>query len=177
MEIDIYFLRMRRTVFSTFFSQVVVSIKIRPSIVLIKENMVLLMKYHYSEALIWGIPGGGVGEGETLVDALKRELLEELGVKINISNLLCLVETPTAGKVKHTLHCVFLGEVASGEPKANPEHTSSVGAEWIGIEEIGGLILYPPINDFIKLALKSKTDSELAKVIPEYLGMRERPWF
>ena len=31
---------------------------------------------------VWHIPGGGVDEGETLIDAVKREALEEVGIEL-----------------------------------------------------------------------------------------------
>lgn len=128
------------------------------------------MKYLYGDTVVWGIPGGSPHDGETLMDALKRELDEELGVSINIEGLIGVVETPSAGKVKHTLHCVFLGKVADGTPAINPEHTSALAVEWIKIEDLDESVLYPPINDVVEQML-----TEGFK--PQYLGMRKRKWF
>ena len=36
----------------------------------------------------WALPGGGLEDNESLVDGIKRELLEETGVKATIGNLL-----------------------------------------------------------------------------------------
>jgi len=146
------------------------TIKIRPSVVLTDENKVLLMKYIYGGTTVWGIPGGGVDDAETLVDALKRELGEELGVKIEVDGLLCAVETPAAGKIKHTLHCVFSGKVIGGTPQVNPEHTSALEVEWVSAEEIDDMVLYPPINDVVK-----QLGDDTLK--PRYIGMRARQWF
>jgi len=35
----------------------------------------------------WGVPGGGIDYGESLLPALKREIIEELGIKPVIGNL------------------------------------------------------------------------------------------
>jgi len=128
------------------------------------------MKYLYGDTVVWGVPGGSPHDGETLADTLRRELDEELGVSIGIDELVGVIETPSAGKVKHTLHCVFLGKIVGGTPAVNAEHTSALAAEWIKVEELDGSVLYPPINDVIKQAL-----TEGPK--PRYLGLRKRKWF
>lgn len=44
---------------------------------------VLLLKQTYTD-LRWGLPGGGVEEGETIDQAILRECMEELGVNVEI---------------------------------------------------------------------------------------------
>ena len=47
---------------------------------------VLLLRQSYGDRR-WGLPGGGVEPGETIVDALERECREELGVDVQIGAL------------------------------------------------------------------------------------------
>jgi ADP-ribose pyrophosphatase YjhB (NUDIX family) len=145
-------------------------IKIRPSILLVRENSILLMKYRYGETDVWGIPGGGVNEDETLTETLERELDEELGLEIDIKGLAGLAETPSAGKVKHTLHCIFYGAIASGEPKLNPVHTTADSFAWLDANELENCILYPPVNGLAIKAAKGIIE-------PAYQGLLSRPWF
>ncbi|MCA9343163.1 NUDIX hydrolase [Candidatus Saccharibacteria bacterium] len=41
-----------------------------------------------AERTYWCAPGGGVDEGEELIQALEREIIEEVGIKPKVGNLL-----------------------------------------------------------------------------------------
>lgn len=42
--------------------------------------------------LCWDVPGGGVEEGESLVDACRREMLEETGFSVAVTDLAFVIE-------------------------------------------------------------------------------------
>lgn len=50
-------------------------------VMLIKENKILLVKHTYQEH--WYFPGGGIKKGETFEEAIRREIKEELGGKLD----------------------------------------------------------------------------------------------
>jgi 8-oxo-dGTP diphosphatase len=64
----------------------------------------------------WEFPGGKVEEGEAILDALKREFMEELGVKIVSAEPWCGVEHiyPHA----HVRLHFYISRVWSGEPQS-----------------------------------------------------------
>ncbi|QGA53444.1 NUDIX domain-containing protein [Sulfolobus sp. E5-1-F] len=65
---------------------------------IVEENKVLLVKRkNPPNAGLWAIPGGKVEYGETLEDALKREMREETGLEIAVGNILSIVQVIDQG--------------------------------------------------------------------------------
>jgi ADP-ribose pyrophosphatase YjhB (NUDIX family) len=75
----------------------------------------------------WGLPGGKVDAGETLLDAIDRECKEELGSMPEYIRLVPLEQftSPDAGFVYHTFFCCVTSEF---KPVLNHEH---LGYAWI----------------------------------------------
>jgi 8-oxo-dGTP diphosphatase len=63
----------------------------------------------------WAIPGGFVDEGERVEDAAVREVREETGLRVHLSDLLYVYSDPARDPRHHTLSVVFIGQ-AVGNP-------------------------------------------------------------
>jgi len=90
-----------------------------------------------NERGLWEFPGGSVEFGETLVDALKREVREEYGVEIEVGELLDVVDhmLPEAGQ--HWVSPTFLCRLRSGEPAIRePGKCAEIG--WFAPDEMPG---------------------------------------
>jgi 8-oxo-dGTP pyrophosphatase MutT (NUDIX family) len=62
------------------------------AIAFIKNELgdLLIVKPNYLGTDDWSLPGGVIEEGESPIEACKRECLEELGIHITVGKLLCL---------------------------------------------------------------------------------------
>lgn len=75
----------------------------------------------------WGLPGGKIDAGETLIDAIKRECIEEMGSMPGYTRLVPLEKFTSAdnGFIYHTFFCSVDSEFI---PVLNDEH---LGWAWI----------------------------------------------
>lgn len=68
----------------------------------------------------WAIPGGFVDYGETLEEAVCREMEEETGLNVNLSRQFHTYSDPKRDPRHHTISTIFIA-TASGEPNAGDD--------------------------------------------------------
>ncbi len=145
---------------------------VRPSILIVQDNKILLLKYIYSGHEVFALPGGGPEGDETMETALVRELKEELMIDVSVDRLVFTGEVLGPDKKKSTLHCVFTGRVTGGIPEVNAAETSALGFEWVNVTVLDTLNLYPNIGGHIKALISNGQPYENA-----YLGRIRQQWF
>ena len=93
----------------------------------------------------WYLPAGRVDPGETLVEAARRETLEEAGIEIRIDGILRIEHSPTVDFVR--VRVIFVGHAIDDTlPKSMPDrHT--LGAAWVTLAELADANRYPMRGD------------------------------
>ncbi|MFB6241413.1 MAG: NUDIX domain-containing protein [Candidatus Nanosalina sp.] len=106
----------------------------------------------------WNIPGGGVEHGETPVEAVKREVFEETGLKVEeVEGLIGVFNSRSAEDGHPVLVLMFSSNVEDGEPE--PEFDEEIlDAEFLTEEEIQEKELR---NDIVLRAIENKETGEL----------------
>ena len=128
--------------------------RIRVSALLRWGDGILLCRHDKKGRDVWLLPGGGVHSGETLVDALGREIREEVGIEPPaLEGPLAIVDSiaPKGTLVtKHVVHIIFAGEVeGSLEGVASTDEAVS-GHRLFALDELDGVVLHPPIQRFLQ---------------------------
>ena len=125
------------------------NIKIRPSVAIIKEGKILLMRYEYGGENVFNLPGGNAETLESINETVERELIEELNLGIKTGKLLLVGETHNNIKNQTVLHLVFEAKIVSGTPIINPEHTTALEVVWKSVSEISHLNMYPNVGELL----------------------------
>ena len=92
---------------------------------------------------LWVLPQGYVKQGETVNDAAKREVREELGVEVELDSLVGIYDDfiPDGSMVMHYVMVVYRGAIMeSEEPRPT---TEAIDSAWVDLSK--GLPNVPPV--------------------------------
>ncbi|QOV90204.1 8-oxo-dGTP diphosphatase MutT [Humisphaera borealis] len=110
--------------------------------IVVERGRVLITRRHDDGrhlAGFWEFPGGKVEPGESLEDALRRELAEELDIKVSVRSTLqaSTHDYPSATVVLHPFIC----DLSAGDPKP----LASQEFRWVTLTELPDY-QFPPAN-------------------------------
>lgn len=86
----------------------------------------------------YDVPGGFLSAGEDVLDGLRREMKEELGVEIDVSMNDCvqMVPHPYGDEGDYVLAIGFFARLLAGEPTPNDDVAD---IKWVTLEELDEL--------------------------------------
>jgi 8-oxo-dGTP diphosphatase len=140
--------------------------------IIVEEAQLLVIVHEDAEGAWYSLPGGGQRPGENLAEALRRECMEELGVRVQVGDLRYVrdyisanhefsAEDPDAHHVELLFECTLLGDPSAAQP-LNPD-TDQLGLTWLQLAELASLRLYPA-------RLRTLLSREAGQDSPVYLG-------
>ncbi|HEY2301001.1 MAG TPA: NUDIX hydrolase [Acidimicrobiales bacterium] len=107
--------------------------------------LLLIRRGHGPAAGEWSIPGGRVNAGETLAEAVVRELVEETGVEAVCDSLLGWVER--IGDGYHYVIFDFLVTILSGDTPVAGDDAAE--ARWVPLDQVAELRLVEGLAEFL----------------------------
>jgi 8-oxo-dGTP diphosphatase len=111
----------------------------------------------------WSLPGGAVELGEKVIDALKREIREEIGIEIEVGGLIRVLDRIIHDEEKkiryHYVIVDYWGWKVSGEPKPGSD-TSDIC--FVPLKEILKKDIHREVQETILMAaeLREQTKSQ-----------------
>ena len=130
--------------------------RIRVSSILRWQGRVLLCRQEKPGKEYWLLPGGGVDSGETLIEALRRELREELGIEADVQfegpvAIVDSISPQRAIRAKHVVHIIFSADLGGRSLEAVTSADAAVrGHRLFGVGELDEVVLHPPIQRFVQ---------------------------
>jgi ADP-ribose pyrophosphatase YjhB (NUDIX family) len=108
-----------------------------------------LLLIRRSDSGLYAIPGGAVELGETLTAAVRREVLEETGIDVEVSGLVGVYSDPSHviefsdGEVRQEFSVCFRAVPVGGDLRTSEESTAVL---WVVPAALGGLDIHPSIR-------------------------------
>lgn len=129
--------------------------RIRVSAIIRWQGRVLLCRQEKPGKQYWLLPGGGVDGGETLMEALRRELREELGIAVDaqFEGPVAIVDSiaPKDSLArKHVVHIIFATDLSHRSLEDVETKDAAVrGARLFSQEELEDVVVHPPMKRFL----------------------------
>jgi 8-oxo-dGTP diphosphatase len=128
-----------------------------------RDGKVLLVKHSYGH-LNWELPGGGVEAGESVQDAVVREVREETGLDVDVDHLAAMYDE----RDEDFLQLVFACRARGANPVPRSDHDENSDCGFWPVEA-----LPRPISDY---TVRRVHDVLTGRVLPMPAPLHVRNW-
>ncbi len=123
-------------------------------------RFLLVRRRHPPEAGRWSVPGGRVESGETLPEAVAREVLEETGIVVTVGAELWSLTVPTGDGGTYEIHD-FLATPAGGSLRAGDDASD---ARWCTVRQLRELPLTTDLLGYLTRAGLIRDEHESGEI-------------
>ena len=127
----------------------------RVSAVIFNKEKTKILLFYGNDMDYYMLPGGKVRQMERSQDAIKREILEELGFDnldfelLGISEEIIKEKEQNIHQITLTYKCIYNGEISQAPFKS--KETDWINFKWVNIEDIENYNIHPAsVGNFIK---------------------------
>jgi 8-oxo-dGTP diphosphatase len=132
-------------------------IRVAVSGVVLRDGEVLQVEFDDESGLHYNFPGGGVNAGETLEQALHREIEEETALRVTVDRLLLVLESVDSRNTNlvngrltpwNELRFFFLCTPVDGSEARLPDHpdANETAVRWFLLEQLSQINVLPQIG-------------------------------
>jgi ADP-ribose pyrophosphatase len=129
----------------------------------LNKGRVLLVKRGEAPAKgLWALPGGKIELGETMAQAVEREILEETGLIIRADHIIHIFDNivhNNNGDIQfHYIIIDFLAHPLNPKAKLTPGDDAA-DVRWVAMDELGNLSVTETTLNLIQQVMKSKAQA------------------
>lgn len=119
--------------------------RIRVAPVILQGDSILLVRHVKKGKTYWLLPGGGVEYGESLGDALIREVKEEAGLDIAPGALILANDSIPPDAHRHVVNLYFTATITGGELAIGTDDNLAE-LRFVPLAELESLEFYPDVR-------------------------------
>ena len=145
------------------------AIRIRVAAILVENGQVLLVQHEKAGRTYYMLPGGGVDPGESLAQALERELQEETGIVICPGDLVLASDAIAPDGSRHVLNLCFTATRIDGD-LTQGDDPRIIAVSWVPVADLHTVPLFPDFGTALQAAIAGNFPGRA-----QYLGNLWKP--
>ena len=129
-------------------------VRLRVAAIVVRDEEILLVRHLKAGHSYWMLPGGGVAPGESLTDALVRELIEEACVQVQPEHLVLANDSIPPDAHRHIVNLYVTAAIVSGAPRVGADPRVAEVA-FLPLVRLSEITLYPDFGGELLAAIRN----------------------